>query len=191
MTDLKNIESKLVEVVDRDEIRDLMLRYARGVNRQDWELVLSCYHHDAVENHLPFWGPGSPQGFVDWMQAEFKAYQQVQTFVGNQLIEVYGDLAWGEAYGMNVHRKVEPDGRVFHLTGFARYNIRYERRAGHWRFAEREFLTDAGSFDAVGGFPIASSDGSTSFIQIEPTGQFGPTDSSYGVRRRIRTQAGL
>ncbi|MEY3566868.1 MAG: hypothetical protein RLZ19_882, partial [Actinomycetota bacterium] len=44
------------EVVAREHIRDVVYRYARGVDRRDFDLVRSCYHPDATDDHGPFTG---------------------------------------------------------------------------------------------------------------------------------------
>jgi ketosteroid isomerase-like protein len=182
---------KLQRIIDRDEIRDLMLRYARGINRQDWELVLSCYHPDAVEAHLPFWGPGRPDAFVRWVQGEMANYESVVTFIGNQLIEVYDDAAWGEVYSLNVQRQSDADGSVFHLYGHVRYCIRYERRDGIWRFAARELFIDTGGYEPVPGIPVAGQDGTVAAVKAAPTGRFDTADPSYRLRAHIRKDASL
>jgi len=41
----------LQRLVDKDQIRDLMSRYARGVDRGDWDLVRDTYHTDATDDH--------------------------------------------------------------------------------------------------------------------------------------------
>ena len=35
----------------RDEIRELLTRYCRGVDRMDAELIASAYHPDAIDEH--------------------------------------------------------------------------------------------------------------------------------------------
>jgi hypothetical protein len=40
----------------KDEIRDVVLRLARGIDRCDLELLRSCYHPDAHEEHGWFSG---------------------------------------------------------------------------------------------------------------------------------------
>jgi hypothetical protein len=44
-------DAELRGVVDQFAIRDLLLRYARGIDRRDLDLVRSCYHADAVDEH--------------------------------------------------------------------------------------------------------------------------------------------
>ena len=45
------MEKKLGEIIDRHEIWQVLLRYGRGLDRFDRELVRSCYFDDAIDDH--------------------------------------------------------------------------------------------------------------------------------------------
>jgi hypothetical protein len=45
--------AEVQRLVDEAEVRNVHLRYCRGLDRRDWELVESCYHPDAIEYHGP------------------------------------------------------------------------------------------------------------------------------------------
>src|SRR4051812_2291046 len=47
-------------------ITRVLMRYCQGVDRRDWEMVRSCYHDDAVDNHGAF--VGGPDAMVEWLQ---------------------------------------------------------------------------------------------------------------------------
>ena len=47
------------ELIDRQRIYECLLRYTRGMDRLDRELVLSAYHDDAVEDHGPVVSPAA------------------------------------------------------------------------------------------------------------------------------------
>jgi len=42
------LEKAITELVDERDIRNVLTRYCRGIDRIDMELVRSCYHPDAV-----------------------------------------------------------------------------------------------------------------------------------------------
>ena len=46
-----SLEEKVRVLVSKDEIRDVLMRYARGVDRGEADLITSCYHPDAVDDH--------------------------------------------------------------------------------------------------------------------------------------------
>ena len=45
------MEAKLQQLLDEAEIRRVHIRYCRGIDRMDWDLVRSCYHPDAIDQH--------------------------------------------------------------------------------------------------------------------------------------------
>lgn len=53
------------ELKDRQEIWQCMTNYCRGVDRMDRELILTCYHPDAIDDHGAI--AGDPAEFADWV----------------------------------------------------------------------------------------------------------------------------
>ena len=93
------------ELLDQQAIRDVLIRYTRGIDRMDPDLVRSCYHPDAHDDHGAF--RGGTEGFVAWFQEALSFFERTMHFVGNQLVEVDGDVASGRV----VLRRVPPPGR--------------------------------------------------------------------------------
>ena len=48
----------LERLLDRQAIMDVLARYCAGVDRLDAELLASCYHPDATDDHGVFRGTG-------------------------------------------------------------------------------------------------------------------------------------
>ncbi len=119
----------------RAEIADVVLRYCRGVDRLDLALVRSCYHDGGIDHHTGF--DGDADRYVEWLRGLLPRFSGTMHMVGNQLIEVDGDVARSETYG-TAHHWGEPidDPTLNFVTGF-RYVDRMERRNGEWRIAER------------------------------------------------------
>jgi hypothetical protein len=120
---------------DKQEISEVVLRYCRGVDRLDLALIRSCYHDGAIDHHTGF--DGDADGYVTWLGRVLPRFAGTMHMVGNQLIEVDGDTARSETYGM-AHHWGEPasDPALNFVSGF-RYVDRMERRDGEWRIAER------------------------------------------------------
>ena len=38
-------------LIDEAAIKKVHLRYCRGIDRMDWDLIRSCYHPDAIDDH--------------------------------------------------------------------------------------------------------------------------------------------
>ena len=58
------MEARLQQLLDEAEIRRVHIRYCRGIDRMDWDLVRSCYHPDAIDRHGAY--NGDVEGFIDW-----------------------------------------------------------------------------------------------------------------------------
>src|SRR5262245_3895943 len=92
----------LQRLIDKDEIRDLMARYARGVDRADWDLVRSTYHSDAYDDHGGY--KGGLDGFIAFAKSRPGGATQVRHFLGECLIEFAGPyVAIAETYFFTAH----------------------------------------------------------------------------------------
>ena len=116
---------ELAALVDKQAIAEVVLRYCRGIDRLDMELVRSCYHPGGIDHHTGF--EGDRDAYVLWVEPLLRRLTSSMHMVGNQLIELDGDLARSETYGTAFHLAIAP-GESF-TTGF-RYVDRFERRDG-------------------------------------------------------------
>ena len=137
------------ELVAREEIRDVLFRYTRGIDRLDLDLVRSCYHADAHDDHGAF--RGDVDGFLDWVRDALSYFDSTMHFIGNQLIDVEGDVAHTESYCIAYHRREPRDSEVSHdLVTALRYVDRLERHADRrWKIADRVCVFDWSRRDPV------------------------------------------
>ena len=134
-----DMDPRLAILLDKQEIEETVLRYCRGIDRRDFDLVRSCYHEDATDHHGSF--EGSVEEYIAWVDKLTSRYRFSMHLVGNILIEFDGDgeTAASEAYGVSLHRSDDPRPFMNLATGF-RYLDRFERRGGpgeKWKIAER------------------------------------------------------
>lgn len=132
-------ERRLKELLDRQDIYDLLCRYCRGLDRLDKALLRSVYHDDATD-HRGFF-TGGADAFCDFAIDTLSGHKANQHMLGNALIEVEGDAAFGEIYFQAHHRIVE-NGLEKDLFIAGRYVDRYEKRQGVWKIAHRSELND-------------------------------------------------
>lgn len=120
------------EMRDRQAIMDCLTRYSRGVDRLDRELVLSCYHHDATDDHGAFMG--DPREFVEWVfDLHYKGQIFTQHHLTNHSCEIEGKVAHTETYYIFSARNRD---ETLWIAG-GRYLDRFEQRAGEWKIATR------------------------------------------------------
>lgn len=144
-------------LLDQIELRDLVMRYCRGIDRRDFALVRSCYHDDAIDDHGGMFC-GSADDYVTWVEGVLAPLECTIHSIGNSIFCVDGDYAEGEHYSYNFHRTRPPGRQEIVIHG--RYLDKYERRAGVWKFTFRRIVFDHGYCVPVdeAGFAIAGAD---------------------------------
>jgi hypothetical protein len=138
-------DPELQALLDKQAIREVVLRYCRGVDRHDRDLVRDCYWPDAVDEHGSF--TGTRDEYLTWLfDRMLTRYSMTMHFVGNILVEVEGARATSEAYGVSWHRGLAdhaaPERGGDDLMSAFRYVDQMERRdlggsGGVWRIARR------------------------------------------------------
>lgn len=133
----------------RAAIQDCILRYARGVDRRDWEAVRATYHPDAEDEHGEY--RGTVDGFIDWVSKRHAPIPFSAHIIHNCLIEfVSDDTAIVETYFVATKRSPAPDsmraemGAEIDSEVIGRYVDRFERRdGGKWLVAARRVVYDS------------------------------------------------
>lgn len=123
------------------QIRRVLLRYARGIDRLDLDLVRACYHPDATDSHGSF--TGTVDEFVTWVERVLRRYDATMHLLGNPLVELddSGTTAAVETYGLAFHRAAGGPPERNLVTGF-RFLDRFECRGDEWRIARRIATTE-------------------------------------------------
>ena len=149
------VEAAVFELLDRQAIYEALCKYARGVDRGDWELVRSTYHPDANDDHVDF--RGCVDELVIWLEKRFRGVDNSSHFLGNCLIEFAGrDKALVETYFVSSrlradveHSGTRVSGGVSCRQSWGRYVDLFERREGEWRVASRKVVIEQRFTSAV------------------------------------------
>jgi len=143
---LDNRDILLDDLDARAQINGAIMRYARGVDRCDREMILSAFHSDGWDDHGVFSGPA--EAFADWVIPLHRGFVSTAHYVTNVHIEVSGATARSEAYVIATLR-YEQDGELYDLLGCGRYLDCFERRDGKWLIAHRLAMSDWSRVDRV------------------------------------------
>ena len=133
----------LARLQARADIEDCMARYARAIDRRDWEALRGCYHPDATDEHGEF--SGSLDDFIAWVSARHSAVPFSSHFLGNCLVEFVDDAtAKVETYFNAIQRKAAGNGQSGEIDSdvIGRYVDRFECRDGAWKVARRVVVYD-------------------------------------------------
>jgi hypothetical protein len=134
-------DPRIESLIAKQEIYELSCKYARGLDRLDGALLRSAFFDDAFCEYGFYNGP--PGGFVDFCMSALESHADNHHMLGNALIEVDGDEAFGEIYFQAYHKVPLDDGRGYEdLLISGRYLDRYERRDGVWKIAYRTERND-------------------------------------------------
>ncbi len=135
-------------LLDKQAITDVLARFARGVDRFDWELARSCFHGGAKLEHGAFNGP--VERFVPWLQAALAPTSLGMHTITNVLIDLDGDRAQSEAQVTAYQRAVTESGEDEDGVAGVRWIDRLERRAGEWKIAQRRTVWEWSTIAPVG-----------------------------------------
>lgn len=121
-------------------ITQVIHRCARALDRLDRDLLLSCFHADATDDHAPFYR-GPAVGFVDWVLPALGGMLATRHAVSNILVSRSGHEAGVETYWSAMLRvRVHDISHVLHRHG--RYLDRFTCRSGLWAIMHRQSVTE-------------------------------------------------
>ena len=147
---MNSSQERLRQLADRTEIHECLCRYARGVDRGDFELVRSTYHPDAYDDHFEY--KGGVDGLIDWLGVHMAGVDNSMHFLGNCLVEFAGeDDAFVETYFASRRLRAPTASERVHLEpqdamcrqSWGRYLDHFERRGGEWRVVHRVVAMEA------------------------------------------------
>jgi ketosteroid isomerase-like protein len=127
----------LQELLDKEAIRDAVMRVCRGVDRGDIAMVAAAYHADARDDHPGQQFMGETIG-AELVNSMLEMMESTNHQITTQVIDVNGDTAACESYYTGNH--VMKNG--VRLQSLGRYVDRFERRDGEWKISYRLVVSD-------------------------------------------------
>jgi len=131
------MDQRLQDLLDRDEIHRVMLRYCRGLDRLDNEMVRGCYWPEAIEDHSHY--VGDVEGFIAYADNSTLMFESSQHGIMNHYCELDGDDAYTETYFQFSGVRAEPP----HFISQGRYIDHFQKRDGEWRILNRVALVES------------------------------------------------
>jgi SnoaL-like domain len=126
-------------LLDKDGIRECVIRLARGEDRRDAKLIGASYWPDAATDFGIL--AGSFDEYLAWVVPGSPAIAVTQHVLGQTLIDLRGDAALAETHVTAYHR-MDMGGQDRDVVIGGRYLDRFEKRDGEWRIAQRTMLYD-------------------------------------------------
>lgn len=123
------LEQRLQDLLDKQDIHEVLLRYCRGENRDDKQLVLDSFWPDSEVHNQTYhnWPKGTADSFPDdhpnppkmleydnaeqcyegWFLPPAPPNRPFFNFIGQHLIEIEGDQAYCEAYFVSYNQGLQ------------------------------------------------------------------------------------
>jgi ketosteroid isomerase-like protein len=169
-------------LVDKEAVREVIARYARGVDRCDFELMRSCFWDDAVDVHG--FMIATPDELVDAAKGMLPNFESTMHFLGNSTVAVEGDTAHAETYCVAYHHIVGGGRGDFDRVVGMRIVDSLERRGDEWRFTKRTYIFEWGRVDPAATRWKASLAGASSGLDRMLPHWPLPADAIRGQRDR-------
>lgn len=134
----------LQTLIDRAKITDLLTRYARAVDRRDWDLFRTVFTADARIDYSGVGGiAGNVEEVVGFLSEVLTSFEAMQHLISNIDIDIDGDEAQVTAMVYNPMKL--PDNPVWATGGW--YHHLLVRADDGWR--SRSLVEEAGWFHGV------------------------------------------
>lgn len=127
-------------LVNREAIRDVIMRNSRAIDRVDEELLRTVYWPDGWDSHSIF--EGSFEDYVPWVIDTLNGMIATSHNVCNISIDLEGDHAYTESYFIAHHKIVGDGGEKRDMIAAGRYLDHMEKRKGEWRIKHRHAVFD-------------------------------------------------
>ena len=141
----------LAQLAAREDIRDVLHRYCKGIDRRDWAMVRSCFGDDHIHSHGEF--TGSPDEFIGFASAVLTTIPATHHSISNVHIDLADDglSAATDANFVAYHlieaghfegTPVPTGGQATDWIVAGRYLDRFECRSGQWIIVRRQAVHD-------------------------------------------------
>ena len=120
----------------KQDIAEVLVRYATGIDRRDWDLFRSCFTEDCRADYGGIGSWRGVDGITGYMVTAHAGMGHTLHRLSNIAVTVAGDVAEARSYVDAV--VMAPDGSSgINAMGF--YDDDLVRTGGGWRIAERRF----------------------------------------------------
>lgn len=126
----------MTEHEDRQDISDVLLRYATGIDRRDWTVFRSAFTQDCELDYGEIGTWHGVDAVTDFMEKSHAMAGHTMHRLTNQVIAVDGDVAVARTYVDGLIMFGENDSGV-NAVGF--YDDDVVRTDAGWRIARRRF----------------------------------------------------
>ena len=150
-----DLARRLARLEDREEIRDVVIRYATALDSRDWTLLAEVFAPDGAADYGALAGtPTGPTEIAEACRQVLAGLDASQHMLGNIAVDADGsDRATATSYFRAQHYLVGDNGANTYVVAGV-YTDRLRRTADGWRIDYRT-LTPTWTDGNAGIFPMA------------------------------------
>ncbi|MCZ0729699.1 nuclear transport factor 2 family protein [Mycolicibacterium iranicum] len=123
---------------DRQDIRDVLIRYATGIDRRDWPLFRTVFTDDCELDYGEIGHWRGVDAVVEFMVAAHEMAGHTLHRITNQAVSVDGDAATAQAY---VDALIMSQDNTSGVNAAGFYDDELVRTDTGWRIQRRRFTT--------------------------------------------------
>ncbi|HZN83817.1 MAG TPA: nuclear transport factor 2 family protein [Mycobacterium sp.] len=121
---------------DTEQIADVLIRYATGIDSKDWPLLRSCWTDEIDVDYQQLGHFTSPDALTDVMRQLHENMGPTYHRLSNFVINVEGDQATVRSY-VHAVLMLQPDDDTNWVDALGHYDDVFVRTADGWRINKR------------------------------------------------------
>jgi 3-phenylpropionate/cinnamic acid dioxygenase small subunit len=131
----------MTEAEDKAAVEDVLVRYATGIDRRDWELFRTCFTPDCRTDYGPIGAWRGVDAITDWMAAAHVPFGLTLHRMTNFAVALERDRATSRCYVHVILTLAEQPDRAHEAFGFYDDVLLRDPDRGGWMIDERRFTT--------------------------------------------------
>lgn len=130
------LKTSAVDREDRQDVSDLLVRYASGIDLRDWELLRSCFTDDCVADYGDIGKWNGAAEITEWMRASHEPLGHTLHRITNQAISSDDATVTARSYVDAIVLGPDDVGGA-HATGY--YDDVVVQTENGWKIAHRRY----------------------------------------------------
>ena len=120
----------------REEVAEVLVRYATGIDRRDWALFRTCFAEDCEADYGPIGTWHGAEEITEWMRSSHEPLGHTLHRITNQAVTSNGEGVAARSY---VDALVLSADNKSGSRAVGYYDDELIRTGGEWRIARRRF----------------------------------------------------
>lgn len=129
--------TQTVSAEDERGIRDVLMRYATGIDTRNWALFRSCFSHDVEADYGTFGTWHGPREVVEYMESAHRNLGPTLHRITNIVVENHNGEVLARSYVDAILTEATEGGHTHRAAGY--YDDALIRTSEGWKISRRRF----------------------------------------------------